>query len=85
MVRIVAAAVARLKDDVQRVLSVEFLTTLAVELGLDWRQTTLALPNLAALFARQILGGNLSMPELVRLTGSRCTPEAYCTARGRTD
>jgi len=83
MVRIVAAAVARLKDDVQRFLSVEFLTTLAVELGLDWRQTTLALPNLVALFARQILGGNLSMPELVRLAGSTFTPEAYCTARGR--
>jgi len=79
----IAAAVARLKDDVQRFLSAGFVAMLAMELGLDWRQTTLALPNLVALFARQILGGNLSMPELVRLAGLRCTPEAYCTARGR--
>ena len=74
---------ARLKDDVQRFLSVEFLTLLALELGLCWRQTTLALPNLVALFARQILSGNLSMPELVRLTDSRFTAEAFCTARRR--
>jgi hypothetical protein len=83
MASIVAGAVARLKDDVQRFLSVAFVTQLAVELGLCWRQTTLALPNLVALFARQILGGNLSMPELARLAGSTFTPEAYCTARGR--
>ena len=83
MAAIVAKAVARLKDDVQRFLSVEFLTLLALELGLCWRQTTLALPNLVALFARQILSGNLSMPELVRLTDSRFTAEAFCTARRR--
>ena len=79
----VAEAVARRMDVVQRFLSVEFLAMVACELGLCWRETKLALPNLVALFARQILGGNLSMPELVRLAGSKFTPEAYCTARGR--
>jgi len=83
MAGIMSRAVAQLKDEVQRFLSVGFIARLACELGLCWRQTTLALPNLVAWFARQILGGNLSMPELSRLAGSTFTPEAYCTARGR--
>jgi hypothetical protein len=83
MAGIIAGAVARLKDDVQRILSVGWVAQLARELGLSWRQTPLALPNLVALLARQILGGNLSMPELARLAGSTFTPEAYCIARGR--
>ena len=74
---------AELKDDVQQFLSVAFVAQVACELGLCWRETPLALPNLVALFARQILEGNLSMPELARRAGSRFTPEAYCTARGR--
>lgn len=82
MARIIHDAVVRLKDEVQRFLSVSFVAQLACELGLHWRQTPLALPNLVAWFARQILGGNLSMPELARLGGSVFTPEAYCTARG---
>lgn len=83
MAGIMAQAVARLKDDVQRFLRVAFVAQVAWELGLYWRETALALPNLVAWFARQILGGNLSMPELCRLAGSLFTPEAYCTARGR--
>lgn len=83
MAGIIAGAVSRLKADVRRFLSVSFVTQVAFELGLAWRQTPLAVPHLVALFARQILGGNLSMPELARLAGSAFTPEAYCTARGR--
>ena len=83
MATIIAGAVARLKDEVQRFLSVPFVTLLACELGLVWKATPLAVPNLVAWFARQIIGGNLSMPELARLAGSRFTPEAFCTARGR--
>jgi hypothetical protein len=79
----IAGAVARLKDDVAQFLSVEFIARLAGELGLCWRRTPLALPQVVAWFARQILGGNLSMPELARRAGSVFTPEAYCTARGR--
>jgi hypothetical protein len=83
MAGIMSRAVARLKDDVQRFLSVTFVAGIASELGLCWRKTVLALPNLVAWFARQVLGGNLSMPELARLAGSIFTPEAYCTARSR--
>jgi hypothetical protein len=83
MAGIIAAAVARLKDDVQRFLSVSWIALLACELGLVWKQTPLAVPQVVALLARQILGGNLSMPELARRAGSAFTPEAYCTARGR--
>lgn len=83
MAAIITRAVARLKDDVQRFLSVPFVWQLACELGLDWKSTPLAVPNLVALFARQILGGNLSMPELARQAGSVFTPEGFCTARGR--
>jgi hypothetical protein len=83
MAQIIAAAVARLKDQVHRFLSAAAIAQVAGELGLAWRNTPLAVPNLVALFARQILGGNLSMPELVRLANSAFTPEAYCTARAR--
>ena len=83
MAGIIAGAVSRLKADVQRFLSVSLVAQVAFELGLAWRNTPLAVPHLVALFARQILGGNLSMPELARLAGSVFTPEAYCTARGR--
>lgn len=83
MARIIADALGRLKNDVQQFLSVSFVAALACELGLCWRETPLAVPHLVALFARQILEGNLSMPELARRAGSRFTPEAYCTARGR--
>lgn len=83
MAGIISRAVSQLKDDVQRFLSLAFVAQVAGELGLCWRETMLALPNLVAWFARQILSGNLSMPELSRLAGSTFTPEAYCTARGR--
>lgn len=83
MAPIITAAVARLKQDVQRFLSIACIAQVANELGLVWKQTPLAVPQLVAHFARQILGGNLAMPELARQAGSRFTPEAYCTARGR--
>lgn len=83
MAAIMSRAVAELKDDVQQFLSVAFVAQVAWELGLFWRNTVLAPPNLVAWFARQVLGGNLSMPELSRLAGSKFTPEAYCTARSR--
>jgi len=70
-----------LKDQALALLHPAFIGTVAQELGLTWRDTPLALPNLVALFARQVLGGNLSMPELARRAGSRFTLEAYCTAR----
>jgi hypothetical protein len=75
--------VPALKDRALAIVNPAFIATVARQLGLTWRNTPLALPNCIALFARQILGGNLSMPELARLGGSHFTPEAYCIARGK--
>jgi hypothetical protein len=72
-----------LKDRALAILNPTFIAMVACELGMTWRNTPLALPNLIALFARQVLGGNISMPELARQAGSRFTPEAFCTARGK--
>lgn len=83
MVPSIAPLSSSLKAKALAVLCPTFIATVARSLGLSWRQTPLALPHLIALFARQILGGNLSMPELARQAGSRFTPEAFCIARGK--
>jgi hypothetical protein len=72
-----------LKEKAASFLNPVFIAALASQRGLAWRDAVLALPNLVALFARQILGGNLSMPELARRAGSTFTPEAFCIARGK--
>jgi len=79
----IALSVRRLKHELRCFLTPEMITPAAAELGLTWKNTPLAVPNVVACFARQILGGNISMPELARLSGSRFTPEAYCLARSR--
>lgn len=81
MATIVMPAGRNLKEQALAFLCPTFIAALAREMGLAWRQTPLALPNLVAWFARQVLGGNLSMPQLARLAGSVFTPEAYCIAR----
>ena len=81
MAKSIPCNVPGLKDKAMAFLTAPFLATVATELGLRWRKTPLALPHLVAWFARQILGGNLSMPELARRAGSIFTPEAYCIAR----
>ena len=83
MAGIIASAVSQLKDRLLDFLHPQRLALVAGELGLEWRETVLALPNLVTLFARQVLLGNVSMPELARQAGSQFTPEAYCTARRR--
>lgn len=75
--------VPSLKDRALSFLTSGFIAELARQAGFGWRNTPLALPNLIAWFARQILGGNLSMPALARLAGSGFTPEAFCIARGK--
>jgi hypothetical protein len=79
----IAHAALTLKQKALAFLDPLFIASVAREAGYSWRNTPLALPNLIALFARQILGGNLSMPELARLAGSAFTPEAFCIARGK--
>jgi hypothetical protein len=83
MARIIAHLSSTLKSKALAFLNPTFIATIAGESGFTWRNTPLALPNLVAWFARQILGGNLSMPELARLAGSNFTPEAFCIARGK--
>lgn len=83
MANSIAGLPSSLKRKAEAFLSPVFIATVARAEGLSWRNTPLALPNLIALFARQILGGNLSMPELARQAGSLFTPEAFCIARGR--
>ena len=83
MAQSIASVSSSLKDQALAFLNPLFLARIAVELGYGWRNTPLALPNLVALFARQILNGNCSMPELARAAGSLFTPEAFCIARGK--
>lgn len=83
MARIILHRVPLLKDKALAILNPAFIATVAHALGMSWRNTPLALPNLIALFARQVLRGNISMPELARLAGSHFTPEAYCIARSK--
>ena len=79
----IAHASLSLKNKALAFLDPLWIAGIASEAGFSWRNTPLALPNLVAWFARQILGGNLSMPELARRAGSRFTPEAFCIARGK--
>jgi hypothetical protein len=83
MAGIIARCVGQLKQYLPRFLHLDQLALLGQELGLAWKNTPLALPNLVALFVRQILCGNCSMPELARMAGGAFTPEAYCTAKTR--
>jgi hypothetical protein len=83
MAKSIASVGSSLKDKALAFLNPAFIAAVARKLGFTWRNTPLALPNLVALFARQILGKNRSMPELDRKAGSFFTPEAFCTARGK--
>jgi hypothetical protein len=83
MAQSIVRLTASLKDKALAMLQPAFIVAVAAELNLTWKNTPLALPNLVACFARQILGGNLSMPELARCCGSVFTPEAFCIARGK--
>lgn len=55
MANSIAGAVAALKNRVGEFLSESFVACLGWESGSCWRDTPLVLPNLVALFARQIL------------------------------
>jgi hypothetical protein len=72
-----------LKEKAAAFLCPLYIASVARQSGFSWRNTPLSLPNLVACFARQILDGNLSMPELARRCDSAFTPEAFCIARGK--
>lgn len=79
----IAAALQRIKDDPRGAIDPSVATTVCTEMGLEWRQTQLTPPVTLALLGQQVLAGNISNPELIRLAGLEVTHEAYCTAKGR--
>ena len=79
----IAAALQRIKEDPQAVIGSSIIENVCVELGLAWRNTALTPPVAIALLARQVLAGNVSNPELIRLAGLDVTAAGYCTAKGR--
>ena len=79
----IAQALQRIKDDPRAAIDSSVAETVCRELGLEWRETPLTPPVTIALLAQQVLAGNISNPELIRLAGLQVTPAAYCTAKGR--
>src|ERR1700722_12175245 len=49
----------------------------------DWRSGPLDPPNTVQMFVRQVVEGNVSGTEVVRLAGERFTEAAWCQARQR--
>jgi hypothetical protein len=79
----IAQAVDRIKEDPRAAISPSIIENVCVELGLPWRNTKLTPPVTVALLAQQVLAGNVSNPELIRIAGLDVTAAAYCTAKGR--
>lgn len=79
----ITAALEQIKHDPRSVISPSVAQNVCWELGLQWRETPLTPPVTLALLAQQVLAGNVSNPELVRMAGLQTTPEAYCIAKGR--
>jgi hypothetical protein len=79
----IIAALQRIKEDPRGVIDPSVAQDVCRELGLEWRETPLTPPVTIALLGQQVLAGNVSNPELIRLAGLQVTPAAYCTAKGR--
>ena len=79
----ISQALQLIKEDPQAVIGPSVAQNVCWELGLDWRETDLTPPVTIALLARQILAGNVSNPELIRLAGLDVTAAAFCTAKAR--
>lgn len=79
----ITAALQRIKEDPRGAINPSVVETVCVELGLQWRETKLTPPVTMALLAQQVLAGNVSNPQLLRMGGLEVTAAAYCTAKGR--
>lgn len=79
----ISAALQRIKEDPRGAINPSVVENVCVELGLQWRETTFTPPVTIALLAQQVLAGNVSNPQLLRLGGLEVTAAAYCTAKGR--
>jgi hypothetical protein len=73
----VAEALERIKQDPRGAIAPSVLEGVCREMGLEWAQTPLTPPDFdelsrvvtLGLLARQVLGGNVSNPELLRQAG----------------
>ena len=80
---IIAGSVAELKDDVQRVLTPATVEAAAREAGHRWRERVLGPATTVALFALQILHGNVACRAVSHLARMDFTDTAYANARKR--
>lgn len=79
----IAQAAASIKSAPLAVFSDGLIDQLCRDCRHEFRSSPLDPANTIATFMQQILAGNVSLAETVRITGSKVTPQAYCAARQR--
>jgi len=79
----IARRVTELKDDFQRVLTPAMVEAAAEAAGHRWRERVLGPTMTVALFALQILHGNVACRAVRHLAGMDFTDTAYANARKR--
>lgn len=83
MVTTIAGALARVKDELPRMIERHVLNYLAQHPQWDWRQRLLDPLTTTVLFTTQVLEGNTAINHLRHLSGMTFTATAYCKARAR--
>lgn len=83
MVTTIATALARVKDDLPRMIEQHVLGYLAQHAEWMWRQRLLDPLTTTLLFTTQVLHGNTAINHLPHLAGLDFTATAYCQARAR--
>jgi len=76
-------ALERIKGDTAQFLDAPLLRAIAAEVGLTGRQRLLTPAVTTHLFVRQVLEGNVAVPELRRLAKFDFADSSYCDARQR--
>src|SRR5689334_23369614 len=84
----IATSIARIKQDTLGALDRSVVEGVCAEFGHAWRDRELDPATTVALFAQQILHGNVACSEVRHLAaataaGKTFTPGAYCQARAR--
>lgn len=79
----IAAALDRIKSELNRLVPDALLRRLLSDLGRPQRQRTLPAPVTTTLFLQQVLHGNTAITHLRHLSGRDFTASAYCQARSR--
>ena len=73
----IAEALRKIKGDLAQLLTRSSLEKLCTAAGHRWRERTLGPSATVEAFLQQVLHGNVSCPEVVRLLRLPCTEEAY--------